>query len=371
MTEIRRLWPTILTGVMGNSVLYLIPLLVGAMVTDRGFSEQQAGLTASADLAGYAVATFFTAIALHRFRWRTMAYVALAIMITANIATMFVYQVVPFAAVRFLSGVGGGILAAIATVSLGHTENPDRNYGLLFAASLLFGTAGLWGLPLLLERTGINGGYGLIAALAVLVALIAHRIPSDFTRREAGSAQATSVHWFLAAALLAAIALFWAQQNALYAYLERIGNASGLTVKYIGFVLGAANLTGFVGAALVAFLGGRFGRTVPLVLATAVQLVCLWSLRGHLSPAGYLAAVGVMSVAWNIVNPMQLGILAEVDRDGRALALSATVIGIGLAAGPALAAMTVGDGSYSGILWLAAGLTMASLVLMIPALGKR
>jgi hypothetical protein len=68
MTEIRRLWPTILTGVMGNSVLYLIPLLVGAMVTDRGFSEQQAGLTASADLAGYAVATFFTAIALHRFR---------------------------------------------------------------------------------------------------------------------------------------------------------------------------------------------------------------------------------------------------------------------------------------------------------------
>ena len=136
--------PSIVTGVMGNSVIYLIPLLVGAMVSDRGFSDQQAGLMASADLTGYAVATFVTALLLDRFNWRRMALFAVGILIAANVGTTFVYQAGLFAAVRFLSGLGGGVLAAIATVSLGQTDKPDRNYGLLFAGSLLFGTAGLW-----------------------------------------------------------------------------------------------------------------------------------------------------------------------------------------------------------------------------------
>ena len=36
--------PIILIGVMGNSVIYLIPLLVGGMVSDRGFSESKRAL---------------------------------------------------------------------------------------------------------------------------------------------------------------------------------------------------------------------------------------------------------------------------------------------------------------------------------------
>ncbi len=77
----------IVVGVMGNSVIYLIPLLVGAMVSDRGFSEQQAGFMASADLAGYAVATFGAALVLDRFSWRRMGLLGVAIMVVANIST--------------------------------------------------------------------------------------------------------------------------------------------------------------------------------------------------------------------------------------------------------------------------------------------
>src|SRR6266478_6632309 len=136
---------------MGNSVIYLIPLLVGGMVSDRGFSEQQAGFMASADLGGYAVATFLTALALDRFSWRRMSLCALAVMIIANVATTFAHRAEPFALVRFASGLGSGVLAAIASVSVGQTANLERNYGMLIGAALLFGTAGLWGLPILLD----------------------------------------------------------------------------------------------------------------------------------------------------------------------------------------------------------------------------
>lgn len=366
------LWPAVLTGVMGNSVIYLIPLFVGAMVTDRGFTERQAGLLASADLAGYAVATLLTALMLHRFRWRTMAQFALALMIAANLGTRFGYSAAAFGAIRFMSGFGGGILAAIATVALGRGPNPDRNYGLLFAASLLFGTAALWSLPVLLGRAGLDGAYALVAVLAALAWFAVRRIEEDGSahRDEAGAID-RATHGWLAAAVLVSITLFWAQQNALYAYLERIGNASGLTSQYIGFVLGAGNLTGFLGAAIVAGIGSRYGRWLPLSISVFVQLLCLWMLRGTLDPPGFLVVVGVMALAWNVINPYQLGMLASVDQGGRALALSATFIGIGLAAGPALAAMTVGQGHYGGILVLAAALTLASAMLLMFTRLKR
>ena len=145
LNPLKQLVPAIVIGVMGNSVIYLIPLLVGGMVSDRGFSEQAAGLMASADLAGYALATFSTAMLLDRFSWRSMALCAIPLIIGANIVTTLTYSAELFAAVRFASGLGCGVLAAIASVSLGRTDNPDRNYGLFFAASLLFGTAALWG----------------------------------------------------------------------------------------------------------------------------------------------------------------------------------------------------------------------------------
>jgi predicted MFS family arabinose efflux permease len=367
--DLKKLLPTILLGVMGNTGIYLIPLLVGAMVADRGFTDQQAGLVASADLAGYAVMTFITAMFLIHRNWRRMALVGVAIMFVANIATTFVSAAGAFAAVRFVSGLGAGILAAIATVSLGQSDKPDRNYGFLFAASLLFGTAGLWGLPLLLDRVGLNGAYVVIAMLAVLVGFLTASLPVGGSRDvQVAGTSLPRRGWLLAGVMLLSITLFWAQQNALYAYMERIGSASGLSAQFIGFTLGLANLTGFAGASLVAWLGARFGRIVPLALSTVVQLACLWMLSGTVSSSGYLLAIGVISLAWNIVNPIQVGILAGVDQGGRALALASTVIGVGLAIGPAMGAAVLHGNDYSRVLSLTAFLAVLSIILALPAI---
>lgn len=372
MENLKKLAPQILVGVMGNTGIYLIPLLVGAMVADRGFSDQQAGLMASADLAGYAVMTFVTAMFLINADWRRLVRIGVATMFVANIATTFVTDPNVFAAVRFMSGIGAGILAAIATVSLGQSDNPDRNYGLLLAASLLFGTAGLWGLPFLLNRVGLNGAYVFLAVLAALVGLLSGAIPSRGKTQEQTTSEVSSNRgWALAVLVLLSIGLFWAEQNATYAYMERIGNASGLAPEFIGFTLGLANLSGFFGAAFVAWAGTKFGRLLPLLLATLVQLACFWVLSGRVTPSVYLVAIGGLSLAWNLANPIQIGILAGVDPNGRALALASTVIGLGLAVGPALGAAVLQGGGYGKVLWLAGGLAVLSLVILLPALRNR
>ncbi len=351
---------------MGNSVIYLIPLLVGGMVGDRGFSEQQAGFMASADLGGYAVATFATAMALDRFAWRRMALCAVSVIIIANVATTLVYQPDSFALIRFASGLGSGVLAAIASVAVGQTDNPERNYGMLIGAALLFGTAGLWGLPVLLDHFGLNSAYWLLAFLAVATAFVAVKIPNARAVRAEARAIATRSVWLWAGVVLSSILLFWAEQNDVYAYIERIGNAAGISAEFIGFSLGVANLMGFVGAALVAWLGTRVGRVVPLVIATVLQVTCLAVLAGHVSPTSYLVALGVLALAWNIVNPFQLGVLAGIDPSGRALALAATVTGVGLALGPAIAAVAIGVAGYGAVLWLGGALSVISLALVLP-----
>jgi predicted MFS family arabinose efflux permease len=152
--------------------------------------------------------------------------------------------------------------------------------------------------------------------------------------------------------------------------MERIGNASGLTPQFIGFTLGLANLTGFVGATLVAWLGTRFGRLLPLLVLTLVQVACVWALAGKVQSSGYLLAIAVISLSWNIVNPIQIGILASVDARGKWLALSSTVIGVGLALGPALGAAALTGQGYASVLWLVAGLAVASTLFALPVLRR-
>jgi predicted MFS family arabinose efflux permease len=369
LRQLKALLPSITIGVMGNGVIYLIPLLVGGMVSDRGFDEQVAGYMASADLGGYALATFLTAMLLDRVPWRRMAYVALGILVAANIATTFTHDITAFALARIASGLGCGVLAALASVTIGQSADPDRNYGFLLAASLLYGTAALWGLPALLGRFGLDSAYWMLAGLGVLMCFVVPAIPagrkSSAQTPESGGHMP---HWLLAAAVLLSILLFWADQNDIYAYIERVGNASQINPEFIGFSLGIANLTGFVGASLVAALGARAGRLIPILIATVINLGCLYVLSRPATPWVYLAAISVTSLTWNIVNPFQLGILASVDPTGKALALAATVTGAGLAIGPAIGAAAIGFGGYPAIFWIAGALAVVSVLLMLPAL---
>lgn len=364
----RSLAAMVAVGVMGNSVLYIMPLLVGGMVTARGFTDQEAGYIASADLAGFALATFCATFWVNRWRWLKALLAALALMAIANVASTVVYDKILFAAVRCASGFGAGTLAAIATVALGRTENPDRNFGILFAAALGFATVALWGLPPLLERFGFNAAYWLLVALAVLTVVAAVAVP----QAEAHDAGAAGGSWGAAALLICAVLLsvlvFFAEQNSVWAYAERIGTGAGLSPGFIGMSLGLTTLVGVGGAGLVAWLGTRFGRFLPLLGATLLQLAGLVFLRGQPDAMTYAAACAALAFAWNVMNPFQLGILAEIDASGRALPLAATLTGVGLAVGPTLAALVLTGSDYEPVLRLACVLAVVTMLLMLPAL---
>lgn len=370
MRQFRRLLPVFAIGVMGNNVITLTPLFVGAMVSDRGFSEQQAGYMVSADLAGFTVATFCIAFLIGRVSWRALALAGVVLMLVANAATTDVYTETMFAAARFLSGVGGGVLVATATVALGRTDAPDRNFGILYALQLLISTAGLWVLPTLLEHYGLNGAYWMIVVLAVITGFAATAVPDGGGHNKAATASVgKSRGWWLTATVLVSVVVFFTEQNAVWGYAERIGHVAGLSASFIGFSLGVATLTGFLGAAAVAWAGKVFGRTTPLFVFTLLQVGVYVVLVGDVSSTVYLAAVALLAFAWNAMIPLQFGILADIDPTGKALALAATFTGVGLTLGPAIAAVAIGsEQHYSRINWLSGILALLTFTLLVPAL---
>jgi predicted MFS family arabinose efflux permease len=126
-----------------------------------------------------------------------------------------------------------------------------------------------------------------------------------------------------------------------------------------------AFVAGWITPPLVRRFGpGRMRRGLGISAMTAASLLFLASTKVS-DP--YLA-VALISLCWNVVNPIQIGILAEVDDGGRLLALSSTVIGVGLASGPALGAAVLTGTDYSRVLWLCAGLSIVTAVLAVPAL---
>jgi predicted MFS family arabinose efflux permease len=361
----------VVLGVMGNTAIYVMPLLVGGMITERGFSDRAAGYIAAADLAGFALATFVASFLVARVSWRKLALGGLVLMVAANVMTTGAHGFGAFVGARLLSGIGAGTLVAIATVALGRTDKPDRWFGILFATALGFASVALWSLPTLFERYGLNVAYWIMASLAVACSVTTRSLPATAPAPVAAGAEvAGSRHVLLIALVLLAVLVFFAEQNAVWAYAERIGSAASLDAHFIGRTLGLANFAGLGGALVVAWLGKRAGRLLPIVGASAVQLAALLMLRGSPTAAAYMISTAGLAVAWNVVNPFQLGVLAELDETGRALPLAATFTGLGLALGPALGASVLTGAGYAPVLWLAAGLAVTSVALILPALRR-
>lgn len=356
-------------GVMGNSVIYVMPLLIGAMVTDRGLTEQQAGLIASADLLGYTVGTLAVAALIRRMDWRSVCWWGLALMVAANVASPMVTGFESFAAVRVVSGLGGGLLAALATVALGCRAEPDRAFGALFAALLLFATAALWTLPSIIASLGIGGAYGLIVLLAVPVAYSISFLPRtpDAAVVATPAGEVRTDRW-LSYIVLLSVFLFFAEQNAVWAYAERLGSAAGLSGQYIGLSLGVGTLLSAVGAGLGALLGTRISRGAAIAGATLVQVAAFVMLSRQFGPSMFLTLIALLAIAWNVVNPFQLGILSKLDPGGTSLALAPAATGLGLAAGPAIGAAVLAPGAYGMLLGVCAALAAVSALLLWPPL---
>ena len=167
---------------------------------------------------------------------------------------------------------------------------------------------------------------------------------------------------------LGALFLFQAANMGLFAYMIGMGRFYGLEQGFIGTSLAAASWVGVLGSVLVILLSTRFGRWKPLVGGIFITVIATFCLHWSGLPWVYALANGAVGITWAFVIPYLLGMCAEFDNAGQMAALGGFASKMGLASGPAVAALLMnGDNSGTIINVAAFGLFASILIVEAPS----
>lgn len=349
----------------------IMAALVDGLIGGAGLTARQAGFVASANVYGAAVGALAAVFIIRRLPWRPTAVAVLLSLIVVDLSSTLLRLPEVLIAVRFLHGFIGGLLVGVAFAVIARTRSPDRTFAMLLVVQFGLGGLGLMFLPRL---TPVFGHGVLFLALAAFSAVTLAMIPFLGAYRPAavatpGSARGV-VHWGPLALLFTAIFLFQAANMGLAAYVIGLGKTSGLKLGFITDTLGAANWIGALGSALVVALGVKFGRAGPLLAGLALTLAGTWAFHFSDAPWVFLAANIGTAITWSFVIPYLLGMCAAFDSAGQMAALGGFFSKMGLASGPAAAAIIAADGRYGPLIDLAVvGLVLSGVASIAPALA--
>jgi hypothetical protein len=351
--------------------LYLAPALVTLFIARLGFSAAAPGYVIAAEMAGMGIATFPALWWLRRIQWGRLAALMMLVIATGDGLSILMTTPLTLGATRFATGVAEGTVSIICMSALRLTRDPNRSFGLWLFAQLLAGALALLGLPTLIAAYGITGFYTVLALLALALAGVGLRIASGHARAAApGSSASAAGRWSPEGlAGLVAVLAFYVSFSAIWTFAGQMAAPGAVSPASIARALSLAPIGGVAGAALASAIGTRFGSSRPLAVATLILAVAVIVLGRRPEWVAYAAACFAVLFGWTLAVPFLLGGIASVDRTGGLTAAVNIIIGAGLAAGPALAALIVGDsGHYGGVVALAFGLAALSFLLALPML---
>lgn len=350
----------------------IMPAIVDGLIEGLGFSAQQAGFVGSANVYGAAGGALFVVFLVRKIPWRPASFALLAGLITADLVSMLIESPQALIAFRFLHGLIGGALVGIGFSVIARTVNPDKTFGVLLVVQFGLGGLGNLYLPRLVPALGVEVLFMALIAFSVVTALMVpflddYPMPRENTRQNGGPVARIAVGPL--ALTLAAIFLFQAANMGLFAFIIGLGRHYDLGLEFITTTLAASGWVGIVGAILVIALYTRFGRFRPLLVAMLLTIVGFLALHYSNNTTVFFVANCAMGITWAFTIPYLLGLCAEFDKSGQMAALGGFASKMGLASGPMVAGMLVGDANYTLLINISAAvLGLSMLASVMPAI---
>ena len=349
----------------------IMPAIVDGLKEGLGFTDQQAGFAASANVYGAALGALLIVFIVKRIRWRPVSYALLAALILTDLLSMLIASPEPMIAIRFAHGCIGGALVGTGFSVIARTLHPDRTFGVLLFVQFGLGGLGNLYIPRLVPIFGTDVLFLSLIAFSVATTLMVPflgRYEVTAARQTINDAPKASIPLIPISLVLASLFLFQASNNGLFAFIIGLGKVSGLELNFITLSLAVAGWIGLLGAGLVIVFHTRYGRTVPLALAMLLTIAATWALHYSSSGTIYLLANCVIGITWAFVMSYLLGLVSAFDQTGQMAALGGFASKMGLASGPLAGGMLLGDDNYGLLINLAVvGLGLSAVASLIPA----
>ncbi len=350
--------------VIGMQVFIIQPGLVSLLI-GGGMGETLVGYAAAAEIFGIALSTIAAASVGRRWNWKWLAGLSLALITSANVASAMSVSDGAFLLVRLVAGLGSGVVISLGYAMVGMAPDPDRSFGHLIIAVLVYGALGIFGMPWAAAALGTSGFFVVLAIMAAaglpLIALV--RAPAP----EGGQAQEADGRQVSPNLLLGAVFLFFLGQGVVWAFLSLIGERMDIAPQSVANGLTIAQLAGIAGA-FAATLGKRIGHRLLIAIGSLGCVVPLAAMILRLDAVGYGIALSLFNAAANLMTPLLVAMVAGIDRGGRLVQRAAALQMLGLAVGPALSTPLMGQG-FGPILglsillfllcWLLSGMELA------------
>ncbi|NQY38271.1 MAG: MFS transporter [Alteromonadaceae bacterium] len=366
-------WRSISTALfmalVGYSVMVSVPVLSTAWVGLLGFTAEQVGRVAGADLGGFSLGAVIASLFVARVSRRLLVMIGLALSIGANALCIGFVDYEQVLWLRVAAGIGSGIFTAIAVVTLGGTTKPVRAFNLLLFA-FAFSTA----LELhVLPQLSMSGIYQFFIALNVICVLLIRWLPNrplnveELAQQEA--AQQDVEDWkvpkFLPIICLVAIGFTYVNIGGYYTYIELAALADGVSEDWMGPVLTWSSLFALVGC-FIALYCSRFGLFKPLFISLLAMAGVVMMLSSGVTDMNVMVSMFGFMTLWTFVDVYQSSMMAHMDRSGTLVALMPSVQGFGQFIGPNVAASVLGAGfGYNTMFIVSGSMALVAILLYI------
>jgi predicted MFS family arabinose efflux permease len=354
----------------GIFYINIMPTIVDGLIQALGFSNQQAGAVASANVYGAAAGALLIVFLVKHVNWRFASLLFLCVVIAIDFASIYVSSPAALVAIRFLHGFVGGMLVGTGFSVIARTIQPDKTFGVLLVVQFGLGGLGVMFIPGLVPTFGTSILFLSLIAFSLVTLLMLPFLPAFEIVKPAGKLNVPeSIRWLPLVMALFAVFLFQAANMGLYAYIIGLGEFYGLTQDYITNTLGISAWLGVVGAGLVVLISDRFGYFKMLVLGIGLTTLANWALLYSDMNLVFFAANALVGITWGFSISYLLGLASRFDASGQMAAMGGFASKMGLASGPALAAALLGESNYNLIIWVAVGtLLLCTATIITPSL---
>ncbi len=252
-----------------------LPLILGALADEYGFSNPQIGWIGAAENTGMLLGSVAVSLLAKRASYRRLVALGIAVALAGNALTLLCSSFAAFCAVRGLTGMGSGLCYSAAIAALSLTREPARNFSIFVVLLVIANSLELWLIPDVVSLWHAGGVYAVLGMLFLIPAVLIRRVPGR-AGPEAEPGQAAGAvsrsEPSLAFACLCGVVLFCIAASAFYAYAERIGLSAGLSEHGISNTLTLCNLFSLTGSMLAYGLGRRWGQHRPQLAAIAIMI---------------------------------------------------------------------------------------------------
>jgi MFS family permease len=164
----------------------------------------------------------------------------------------------------------------------------------------------------------------------------------------------------------AGMAIYSAAEQALWNFAYNLPIEAGVAPALAAQVVAFATIMGLAGGVIAAVLGVRLGRVFPIVLGCLFSLSGRWLYISSASGSALFFASLLWGIGFYFISPYQIGLVAAVDRKGRAAVASAAAYNLGYAVGPGLAGRILQYMDREWLMIFIAGSTLVSMLLFLP-----